>query len=403
MSFALRDANNDANLGDTDADNLSAPSSVSPMSPTQSAQQQQPLQQQQQQQQPFVIRPSLPFLLMYNLEADDNTSAGGAAAERPGGNASSTEDESVSGTEAPSNTSRSSTRAQPLSDSSSEGERSATAASTAPQRPSVSRQRSGYELAFPLQMLLPPPPSLFGGQPYTVVVITRGGFPSHMTPSAVSITASFEVPQPSRTVGTAESAAERETIIEVEGEQEPTAEQAEARSQYVDSFVQLLGALMGFGNGGNGQSMQGQPPASEPAIYNLPTVNCANVDASSQCAVCQEQLRSSSELDASAATTNHNGQQRSSNENIREMPCQHRFHEACLFTWLRISNTCPTCRYEIDTDNPEYNAAVHRRMQERLANEQQQNQSAYQLSGTSDTSDGADGSGNGVDEGGGGA
>lgn len=29
---------------------------------------------------------------------------------------------------------------------------------------------------------------------------------------------------------------------------------------------------------------------------------------------------------------------------LREMPCGHRFHDACLLEWLRTKNTCPVCR-----------------------------------------------------------
>ena len=42
------------------------------------------------------------------------------------------------------------------------------------------------------------------------------------------------------------------------------------------------------------------------------------------------------------------------------MPCGHLFCGSCLKRWLEKSNTCPVCRYEVETDNPEYEA---RRMQ----------------------------------------
>ncbi|TVU49618.1 hypothetical protein EJB05_00936, partial [Eragrostis curvula] len=32
---------------------------------------------------------------------------------------------------------------------------------------------------------------------------------------------------------------------------------------------------------------------------------------------------------------------------LRMMPCCHSFHEACIFTWLRCSRTCPLCRFPL--------------------------------------------------------
>jgi hypothetical protein len=52
-------------------------------------------------------------------------------------------------------------------------------------------------------------------------------------------------------------------------------------------------------------------------------------------------------------------------DNIRLMPCGHIFHESCIFQWLKENNTCPVCRYELETDDEEYNEGVHKRMAER--------------------------------------
>jgi len=52
-------------------------------------------------------------------------------------------------------------------------------------------------------------------------------------------------------------------------------------------------------------------------------------------------------------------------DNIRLMPCGHIFHESCIFQWLKDNNTCPVCRYELETEDEEYNEGVHKRMAER--------------------------------------
>lgn len=56
---------------------------------------------------------------------------------------------------------------------------------------------------------------------------------------------------------------------------------------------------------------------------------------SSDCPVCCEQLQKS--------------------ETVIQLPgCGHIFHESCALVWLKSHNTCPYCRRELPTDDPEY-------------------------------------------------
>lgn len=36
------------------------------------------------------------------------------------------------------------------------------------------------------------------------------------------------------------------------------------------------------------------------------------------------------------------------------MPCKHHFHASCILPWLSKTNSCPVCRYELETDDANY-------------------------------------------------
>lgn len=87
----------------------------------------------------------------------------------------------------------------------------------------------------------------------------------------------------------------------------------------------------------NDPNRYGTPPASKSAIEALPSIkiNEAMMSSdSSQCAVCKDSF----EL----------------NEEARQMPCKHIYHPDCIMPWLELHNSCPVCRYELPTDDPDY-------------------------------------------------
>lgn len=87
----------------------------------------------------------------------------------------------------------------------------------------------------------------------------------------------------------------------------------------------------------NDPNRYGTPPASKPAVEALPEIKIteellASDDA--QCAVCKDSFEVGAEG--------------------KQMPCKHIYHKDCILPWLELHNSCPVCRYELPTDDPDY-------------------------------------------------
>ncbi|XP_073000771.1 uncharacterized protein [Typha latifolia] len=84
-------------------------------------------------------------------------------------------------------------------------------------------------------------------------------------------------------------------------------------------------------------SIRAIPPAAKSVVLSLPSVVLAEEGVernSTHCAVCKDEI--------------------SLEERVTRLPCSHYYHKECILPWLGIRNTCPVCRYELPTDDPEY-------------------------------------------------
>ena len=100
-------------------------------------------------------------------------------------------------------------------------------------------------------------------------------------------------------------------------------------ADYLDErgFEELLEQLAESDN-----SRRGAPPASLSCVRNLPRVIIG--EEGLDCAVCKEIFSLGNE------TT--------------QLPCLHLYHAHCIVPWLSARNSCPLCRYELPTDDKDY-------------------------------------------------
>ncbi|CAN6820013.1 unnamed protein product [Brassica oleracea] len=100
-------------------------------------------------------------------------------------------------------------------------------------------------------------------------------------------------------------------------------------ADYLDErgFEELLEQLADSDN-----SRRGAPPASMSCVRNLPRVIIR--EEGLDCAVCKEVFSLGNE------TT--------------QLPCLHLYHPHCIVPWLSARNSCPLCRYELPTDDKDY-------------------------------------------------
>ena len=42
-----------------------------------------------------------------------------------------------------------------------------------------------------------------------------------------------------------------------------------------------------------------------------------------------------------------------------KLDCGHYFHEKCITHWLKMRNTCPVCRHELESNDPNYEKRKH--------------------------------------------
>jgi E3 ubiquitin-protein ligase RNF115/126 len=95
----------------------------------------------------------------------------------------------------------------------------------------------------------------------------------------------------------------------------------------------------------NDGGLKGSPPAAKSFVENLPLVELTEEELKEKnvvCAVCKDEV--------------------TVEEKVGKLPCSHCYHGDCILPWLNIRNTCPVCRYELPTDDDDYEQSKVRRV-----------------------------------------
>ncbi|PIN03529.1 Ubiquitin--protein ligase [Handroanthus impetiginosus] len=101
---------------------------------------------------------------------------------------------------------------------------------------------------------------------------------------------------------------------------------------YVDAaeYEALLQNLAESDSGGR----RGAPPAAKAVVEGLESVAIGKEEDVMACAICKDSINVG--------------------EVAKNLPCGHGYHGECIVPWLGSRNSCPVCRFELPTDDPEY-------------------------------------------------
>ncbi len=108
---------------------------------------------------------------------------------------------------------------------------------------------------------------------------------------------------------------------------------SDSEDSEMDNIIQYLMA--------NDPNKYGNPPTSKEVLDKMEQKQIKEDDLlelkktnSVDCSVCKEEFDIQSKL--------------------IKLPCNHYFHGECVKPWLEQRNSCPTCRFELPTDDTDY-------------------------------------------------
>ncbi|KFK28180.1 hypothetical protein AALP_AA8G482600 [Arabis alpina] len=107
-------------------------------------------------------------------------------------------------------------------------------------------------------------------------------------------------------------------------------------ANYIDDAAGYEALLQNLAEGDGGGGRRGAPPAAKSVIEELETFEVGSCEEEMVvvCAVCKDAMVSG--------------------EIGKKLPCGHCYHGNCIVPWLGTRNSCPVCRFQLKTDDAEY-------------------------------------------------
>ena len=109
----------------------------------------------------------------------------------------------------------------------------------------------------------------------------------------------------------------------------------------------------------NDNNRYGSPPAAQSEIkklnkYTLTKDKLYKFGNENTCSVCKEDFIIGNKM--------------------MDLPCNHYFHEECLMPWLNQHDSCPICRFELKTDDDDYEKMKLQRNRNNIINQNRNNE-----------------------------
>ncbi|KAL8466795.1 hypothetical protein ACS0TY_035739 [Phlomoides rotata] len=92
----------------------------------------------------------------------------------------------------------------------------------------------------------------------------------------------------------------------------------------------------------DGGARRGAPAAAKTAVEGLQNIVIEKEEETMVCAICKDSVNVG--------------------EVAKNLPCGHGYHGECIIPWLVSRNSCPVCRFELPTDDPEYEEERKKRL-----------------------------------------